>query len=195
MRLHYTPLSLLPLLSLASAQQPTTSDPPTPTGTATLEPSWSWIRAVETPYYHSYLQSQPTQTPGAAHLAKNTNAGQFNVIDGQLVYNTGADKKPLYMNVEHRADEQQRKLQTWFNATKNEYGAFAFQGDALTWEADDFERPNTAAWYVCQEDKVFVNTGAYLDKTPEGCSDQTVSSPVFSLYLFVMLLLLLCVGC
>ena len=80
------------------------------------------------------------------------------------------------MNVENPADKTQRKLETKFAKEKNAYGTFAFQGDTLTWHTDDIKRPNEAAWLVCAKQQVFVNTGAYGYMTPEGCSDQTVSS-------------------
>lgn len=108
-------------------------------------------------------------------------AGQFNIVDGQLVYNTGSGTTDaLYMNVEDPTDKTQRALATWFNATENTYGTFAFSGDTVTWTDPDVERPNTAAFYVCPdnstaENALFVNTGAYLYETPSGCYDVDVS--------------------
>ncbi|KAL1867825.1 hypothetical protein VTK73DRAFT_3967 [Phialemonium thermophilum] len=126
--------------------------------------------------YPRYLQSKPTGTPGYAYLDTNTGAGQFNIKDGQLVYNRGANEDPLYMNVEDPADKTQRKLQTWFNQTKNAYGTFAFQGDTVTWTVADINRPNTAAWLVCEDQELYINTGAYLYQTPPGCVDETIHS-------------------
>ncbi|GAB1218223.1 hypothetical protein ATERTT37_007476 [Aspergillus terreus] len=157
------------LLAQAWAQTPTA----TTTALPTLASGWYWIRAVETPNYHKYLQAKPTATPGPAYLDDGANAGQFNIVDGQLVYNVDP---PLYMHVENSADKTQRVLKTWFNTTKSDYGAFAFQGDALTWSVADINRQNTAAWYVCEEQELFINTGAYLYDTPDGCADQTVCS-------------------
>lgn len=112
-------------------------------------------------------------------------AGQFNIIDGQLVYYTGASSAPLYMWVEDPTDKTQRALATWFNSTKSTYGNFSFSGDTVTWTDPDVARPNTAAFYVCPgngttdatgENALFVNTGAYLYETPSGCYDIDVST-------------------
>lgn len=63
-----------------------------------------------------------------------------------------------------------------FEAAKNAYGVFAFQGDTLVWSAADIARPNLAAWLVCEGREVFVNTGAFLYDTPAGCFDHTIHS-------------------
>ncbi|KAJ9134115.1 4-O-methyl-glucuronoyl methylesterase [Pleurostoma richardsiae] len=136
----------------------------------TLLPGWYWIRAVESPYFHSYLQTLPTGTPGFAVMTSYTSAGQFNIVDGQLIYNTGGISR-LYMNVEDPADKTQRVLKTWFNETQNAYGSFTFSGDTVTWTDPDVARPNAAAFYVCGEDDLYINTGAYLYQTPSGCWD------------------------
>jgi hypothetical protein len=111
-----------------------------------------------------------------ALLSKPSSAGQFNIISGQLVWHRFGGQPPLYMHVENPADKTQRKLRTWFEATQNTYGTFAFQGDTLTWSVSDINRPNNAAWLVCTGDELFVNTGPFLYQTPEGCFDHTVSS-------------------
>jgi hypothetical protein len=144
----------------------------------TLVSGYYWIRAVESPNYHSYLQAAPTATPSPgpsdAYLLSSNNAGQFNVIGGQLVYNTGSST--LYMGVENPTNKTQRTLETWFNTTENDYGTFAFQGDTLTWNVSDIARPNTAAWLVCGDaGELYINTGAYAYETPDGCYDETVS--------------------
>ncbi|KAL2833064.1 hypothetical protein BJY01DRAFT_239626 [Aspergillus pseudoustus] len=164
------PLFLLALRATAQSTTATTSAP-----LPTLTPDWFFVRAVAEPNFHSYLQTKPTATPSIAYLDSNTNAGQFNIIEGQLVYHTSEDGS-LYMNVENPEDKTQRKLTTWFNTTENAYGEFAFQGDTVTWSVEDIERPNTAAWLVCEEQQIFINTGAYAYETPEGCSDQTIHS-------------------
>lgn len=102
-------------------------------------------------------------------------AGQFNIVGGQLVQTRGDGVAPLYMNVEDPVDKTQRKLQTWFDTAQNSYGTFAFQGDTVTWSAPDIDRPNTAAWLVCEDQRLYVNTGAYAYNTPAGCADETVS--------------------
>jgi hypothetical protein len=93
------------------------------------------------------------------------------------------------MHVENPTDKTQRKLKTWFSAERNTYGTFAFQGDTLVWSVEEIKRPNTAAWLVCKGDELFVNTGAFLYQTPEGCFDHTVSfSFVFPFFFFLFFL-------
>ncbi|KAH6645242.1 hypothetical protein BKA67DRAFT_106893 [Truncatella angustata] len=160
----------------------TTSDSSQPASTTTAAPKtlvsgYYWVRAVESPNFHSYLQAAPTTTPspgpGDAYLRSEDAAGQFNVIDGQLVYYTGGEL--MYMGVENPTNKSQRALETWFKTTENDYGTFAFQGDTLTWTVDDISRPNTAAWLVCgDEGQLFINTGAYAYQTPDGCADETI---------------------
>ncbi|GAP91615.2 putative carbohydrate-binding module family 1 protein [Rosellinia necatrix] len=152
----------------------------------TLQSGYYWVRAVASPNYHSYLQAAPTATPspgpGDAYLLPASGAGQFNVVDGQLVYNNpgaGSSGELLYMWVEDAADKTQRTLRTWFDAAPNPYGAFAFQGDTLAWTVADIPRPNAAAWLVCAADgvgRLYINTGAYAYDTPSGCADQTIHS-------------------
>lgn len=148
---------------------------PTPT---TLQAGQYWIRAVESPNFHQYLQTIPANTPGVATLNNYTTAGQFNIVDGQLVEYTGSDgAAPLYLNVAQPANltSPPRTLATTFNATKNGFGTFAFQGDAVTWSTTDFQRQNVAAWLVCANQSLWINTGAYGYQTPSGCVDETVS--------------------
>ncbi|KAI8628196.1 hypothetical protein F5Y19DRAFT_486210 [Xylariaceae sp. FL1651] len=140
----------------------------------TLQSGWYWIRAVVQPNYHKYLQTKPANAAGTAILESYKTAGQYNVIDGQLVANTGTGGAPLYLSVEKPTDFTQRTLATWFNSTKNEFGTFAFQGDALTWSTPEVKRQNLAAWLVCAKQALFINTGAYAYQTPSGCADQTI---------------------
>ncbi|KAK4173747.1 hypothetical protein QBC36DRAFT_219953 [Triangularia setosa] len=149
---------------------------PTPT---TLQSGWYWIRAVATPNYRSYLQPQPTSTPvpRAAVLANSNTAAQFQLASGQLIQNNFANSPNLYLNVENPADKTQRRLKTWFDTTPNAYGTFGWQGDTLIWTVSDINRPNSAAWLVCGDNKeVFINTGAFLWDTPAGCFDHTIHS-------------------
>jgi hypothetical protein len=149
----------------------------------TLLPDWYWIRGVESPYFHSYLQALPTR-PGTALLHSYLTTGQFNIVGGQLVYNTATGAggaPPLYLNVEDPADKTQRALATTFETTKNTYGSCAFSGDTVTWTDPDVARPNAAAFYMCPgksasgENALYINTGAYLYQRPRGCYDVDVS--------------------
>lgn len=76
-----------------------------------------------------------------------------------------------------------------WSETKNDYGTFAWQGDGLTWTHPDINRPNTMAWYVCEEQNMFINLGPYLYDTPAGCADQTVSCSILAFNLFQISLL------
>lgn len=115
-------------------------------------------------------------------MDSSSTAGQFNIIDGQFVYNTGSGTTgALYMWVEDPSDKSQRTLKTWFNTTENTYGSFAFSGDTVTWADPDVSNRNEGAFYVCPgnltgaENALFVNTGAYAYETPSGCYDVDVS--------------------
>lgn len=170
------PTSIRSTIFDSSPGAPSATAVPSNPNPTVLEPGWYWVRAVAAPNFHKYLQggsSSATSSNQTALLEDHTTAGQFNIIDGQLVFNTKPSQ--LYLNVENPADKTQRKLKTWFSTTKNAYGTFKFQGDTLTWSVADIKRPNEAAWLVCTGQEVFINTGAYLYQTPAGCADQTVS--------------------
>ncbi|KAH8911547.1 hypothetical protein BR93DRAFT_943482 [Coniochaeta sp. PMI_546] len=174
----YTPEAQMPASKRAVEAQaqaqaaiPQTAQAPSPT---TLVKGQYWIRAVASPNFHKYLQTKPANEPGVAILGSSKTAGQFSVVSGQLVEYTGAGTPPLYLNVEKPADFTQRALKTWFNTTQNAFGTFVFQGDALTWSAAEVKRQNLAAWLVCKDQALFINTGAYAYQTPAGCADQTI---------------------
>jgi hypothetical protein len=156
---------------------------PSPT---TLQPGAYWIRAVVPPNYHKYLQTKPANVPGTAILDSHTTAGQFNIEDGQLVNKVSSP--PLYLWVEEPADKANppRTLATFFNATRNPFGSFAWQGDTLTWSVASIKRQNVAAWLVCANQALFVNTGAYGYQTPAGCADQTVGIFFFFSFSFFL---------
>jgi hypothetical protein len=152
------------------AQQALNAGTPSPTMLKTGE---YWIRAVASPHFHEYIQTSPQNDIGTALLGSYKNAGQYNIVSGQLV-SAGSDT-PYYLHVEKPTDLTQRKLATWFNTTKNDYGTFAWSGDALTWSVPEIKRQNLAAWLCCEKNALFINTGAYAYQTPAGCADQTVS--------------------
>ncbi|KAH8896321.1 hypothetical protein GQ53DRAFT_778961 [Thozetella sp. PMI_491] len=174
-------LAVISALTLITKATTTTRTPDnTASGTATLVSGYSWIRAVESPYSHSYLQPGPTATPSSgfsdAYLGPASMAGQFRVADGQVQYYTGnVSGQVLYLGVEDANNKSQRALETWFDATANIYGTFSLAGDTLTWTADDLTRPNPAAWYVCGgEGQLYINTGDYGYNAPSGCVDETI---------------------
>ncbi|PKS07358.1 hypothetical protein jhhlp_005960 [Lomentospora prolificans] len=152
-----------PLPAPAQAGDPTPSQ---------LQDGQLWIRAVTAPHFHDYLQTNPQNEPGVAILGPKGSAGQYNIVDGQLISGGSADK--LYLHVEKPDDLTQRKLATWFNTTQNEFGTFEFNGDAVVWSTPEVRRENLAAWLACEENALFINTGAYAYNTPAGCSDHTI---------------------
>lgn len=159
-----------------TAKPSTTTTPPTGgSGPGNvLQPNWLWIRAVEAPNFHKYLQTSPTYSTGTALMADYTTAGQFQITAaGQLVENIGGGAQ-LYANVAPRSGTEQT-LAVSFSASPNTYGTFAFQGDAVTWTVAGISRPNTAAWFVCTGQALFINLGNYLSgNAPAGCADETI---------------------
>ncbi|TVY24914.1 Endo-1,4-beta-xylanase D [Lachnellula hyalina] len=153
---------------------PTSSSGSSPTngpGT-TLQTGYYWIRAVEDPNFHKYLQTSPEYTPGTALLADYTTAGQFQIVDGQLVeLITGG---LLYAVVEPQANSTVSKLSLSFGTEMNTYGTFAFSGDAVQWSIPSISRPNLSAWLVCENQTLWINLGAYAYMTPAGCADETI---------------------
>jgi len=136
------------------------------------------LTTVVAPNFHKYMQTKPLYATGAALLADYTTAGQFQVTaDGQLVQLVsapGAAVKLLYAVVSETRYVNDKSLSVNFSTTKNTYGQFAWQGDTLTWSAAGVSRPNTAAWYVCTGQQLYINLGSYLYQTPAGCADQTI---------------------
>lgn len=124
------------------------------------------------------MQSKPLYATGAAVLGDYTTAGQFQVVDGQLVQLvSGPGEKPeklLYGIVSETRYINNKSLSVTWSETKNSYGKFAFNGDGLTWTVSGVSRPNAAAWYVCSGQQMYINLGDYLYGTPSGCADQTI---------------------
>lgn len=138
----------------------------------TLQAGYYWIRAVEAPNFHKYLQTAPEYTTGIALMGDYTTAGQFNIVNGQLVeLITGG---LLYAVVSPQSNSTETKLAVTFSKSQNTYGTFAFSGDAVTWTIPSISRPNTAAWLVCTGQQLFINLGPYDYNTPAGCADETV---------------------
>ncbi|KAI5799115.1 hypothetical protein DFH27DRAFT_591316 [Peziza echinospora] len=142
----------------------------------TLLKDWLWIRAVAAPNFHKYLQGEVPRTVGPAVLNSYLTAGQFNIVDGKLVQLISTSASPatlLYASVTPRVGTEM-KLQVQWTTTPSSYGTFSFSGDTLQWTVAGIDRPNAAAWLVCESQHLYVNLGAYLYNTPAGCFDQTI---------------------
>jgi len=138
----------------------------------TLQSGYYWIRAVESPNFHQYLQTSPEYAAETAILDSYTTAGQFQIVSGQLVELISGGL--LYLNVAPQTNTSETKLPVTFATTQNTYGTFAFSGDAVQWSIASIDRPNLSAWLVCANQQLFINLGAYDYDTPSGCADETI---------------------
>jgi hypothetical protein len=125
------------------------------------------------------MQSSPLYSASPAILGSHTTAGQFKITsDGQLAQLvSGPGETPekfLYAVVNETRVINDKSLAVSFSEEKNAYGAFAWNGDGLVWSVEGVQRPNAAAWYVCQGQRMYINLGNYLYQTPSGCADQTI---------------------
>lgn len=111
---------------------------------------------------------------GVAVLDDASTAGQFTLVDGQLILDTGSGDLYAIVGTEVIGTGSGR-LAVTLSTEQNAYGAFKWSGDALQWSVDGLTRPNESAWLVCEGQELFVNLGSYAYLTPEGCADQTVS--------------------
>jgi len=146
-------------------------------GTATLAPGYSFIRAVEDPNFHQYLQSEVLGTASPAVLGVYTQAAQFQVVNGQLIQNAGGTN--LYAIVEPPANSTVTKLGMHWATTPDTLGTFVFSGDSLDWSSPTVTRQQTNAWLVCPTGtvlNVYLNLGAYDYMTPAGCADETLNA-------------------
>lgn len=112
--------------------------------------------------------------PGTAILDSYTTAGQFQIVNGQLVELVPGGQ--LYANVEEQVDANIVKLAVTFKTTQNTYGRFSYNKYALEWSVATINRPDLSAWLVCDNQQLFLNLGPVADNTPAGCVDQTVSN-------------------
>ncbi|KAI5841985.1 hypothetical protein DFP73DRAFT_118548 [Morchella snyderi] len=141
---------------------------------ATLLPNYYWIRAVVDPNFHKYLQSSTLRTASDAVLNDASTAGQFNIVNGQLVQLIDTAGTLLYAHVTPQTDTSVTKLLVTWGTTPDTYGTWAFSGDTTTWSTPGITRQNNAAFLVCEEQRVYINLGAYAYLTPAGCADQTI---------------------
>ncbi|KAF3941457.1 hypothetical protein ABW19_dt0209179 [Dactylella cylindrospora] len=163
--------------ALSTTRLSSTAPQPTTGGLgpgSTLISPYIWIRAVVSPYYHKYLQSEVLRSPGSAVLGDYTTAGQFDVVNGQLVQLIDTSGTLLYGYIEEKTSDSQTKLQLTWGTTPSSYGTFAWSGDALLWSHPSVSRQNNGAWLICESAKVYANLGAYGYMTPAGCSDATI---------------------
>lgn len=170
------------IMTTTASAQPSATAPPssgTPAGTGpgtTLQTGYYWIRAVAAPNFHKYMQTSPLYSTGSALLGDYTTAGQFQIVNDQLVQLVSAPgeaTKLLYGVVSETRYINDNSLSVTFSETKNTFGKFVWSGDGLQWSAASVTRPNNGAWYVCSG-KLYVNLGNYLYQTPAGCADQTI---------------------
>ncbi|KAF8645814.1 hypothetical protein AX16_007557 [Volvariella volvacea WC 439] len=158
---------------------PGTSTPTTtsPGGQETLVPGYSFIRAVEAPHFHKYLQSETLHSAGDAVLGEPATAAQFQITNGQLIQAAGSGKS-LYAVVEPRANSTVMKLKMSWSETPATSGTFRFSGDTVEWSNPSISRPQNNAWLVCPDAAgnldLYVNLGPYAYQTPAGCADETI---------------------
>ncbi|KAF9563845.1 hypothetical protein CPC08DRAFT_705760 [Agrocybe pediades] len=145
-------------------------------GSSTLVPGNSFIRAVEDPNFHKYLQSEVLGTASDAVLGEPSNAGQFQITGGQLIQ--VSSPMMLYAIVEPRANSTVNKLKVTWSTTPATSGTFVFSGDTVEWSDPSITRPQNNAWLVCPDaagnKDLYVNLGAYSYMTPAGCADETI---------------------
>ncbi|KAJ3722438.1 carbohydrate-binding module family 1 protein [Lentinula raphanica] len=161
--------------SATSSSGGSTSTSTAPVATSTLLPGNSFIRSVEEPYFHYYLQSITPGNATAAIMGSYTSAAQFQVTDGQLIQES---TPPLYAIVEDRANSSVMTLAVSWSTTPATSGTFDFSGDTIEWSIPTIDRPQLNAWYVCPDSEgnnlLFVNLGYYDYETPTGCADETI---------------------
>jgi len=145
-------------------------------GSSTLQAGYSFIRAVEDPNFHQYLQSEVLNTASDAVLGSPSTAAQFQITGGQLIQNAAG--KNLYAIVESRANSTVNKLKVSWSTTPAASGTFVFSGDTVEWSTPSITRPQNNAWLVCPDAAgnklLYVNLGAYDYMTPAGCADETI---------------------
>jgi len=145
--------------------------------TSTLLPGNLWIRAVEDPNFHHYLQSSTSGTASTAVFGSYLTAAQFQLNGGQVEQQL-ADGTVLYLTVLPSSNASATYLGTTFTAVPNGWGAFSFSGDGLNWTADNVTRSNTGAFLACgggSAPTVNINLGPYGYMTPAGCADETLN--------------------
>lgn len=103
----------------------------------TLEEGYYWIRAVQDPYFHFYLQTDPLYSATTALMGDHTTAGQFQITDGQLEALIDTDGSVLYLNP-GEGNGTSTQLPVTFKKTKSALGAFEWQGMYRTFPTHRF---------------------------------------------------------
>lgn len=93
----------------------------------TLQEGYYWIRAVQEPYFHFYLQTDPLYSATTALMGDHTTAGQFQITDGQLEALIDTDGTVLYLNPD-KANGTSTQIPVTFKETKSPLGTFEWQG-------------------------------------------------------------------
>ncbi|OBT75427.1 hypothetical protein VF21_05692 [Pseudogymnoascus sp. 05NY08] len=163
----------------APASTPTTATSTPLPPAATLTPNNLWIRAVEEPNYHAYLQSSSS---GVAVLGSASSAAQFIFNGGRIILLDASTAlralvHPEVIGAENGTAGRLAVTFVEWGSGEADYGGFLYKGDTLMWRNLGLAvpRPDESAWLVCGGGEVFVNLGAAGEGTPEGCVDQTVS--------------------
>ncbi|PVF93227.1 hypothetical protein CPB86DRAFT_128148 [Serendipita vermifera] len=145
------------------------------TAGGTLISGNSFIRGVESPYFHYYLQSEVVGTASDAVLGSPSTAAQFQIVSGQLIQNPQGTK--LYAQVA-AYNSGDKKLKVTWSTTPGTFGSFTWSGDTVEWSAASVSRPQNNAWLICADEAghndVYINLGPYSYQTPAGCADQTI---------------------
>jgi len=174
---------------IPGAAPPTTNPPSTgggtpsstssaPSGTATLLPNHLWIRAVEAPNFHKYLQSKTVGGVGDAVIGSPSTAAQLNIVSGQLVQYLSSGST-LYAQVATAAANTTR-LKVFWSTSPAANVTWSFNGDGVNGVVNGFTQQNTGAFLACNDESadvpnVYLNLGAYAYMTPAGCADETLN--------------------
>ncbi|KAF8589502.1 carbohydrate-binding module family 1 protein [Ramaria rubella] len=147
-------------------------------GTATLQPNHLWIRAVEDPNFHKYLQSQSVGSTGDAVIGSPSTAAQLNIVSGQLIQYL-ASGSSLYAQVATAAANTTR-LKVFWSTNPATNVTWSFDGDAVNGVVAGATQSNTGAFLACNDvsadaPNVYLNLGAYDYMTPANCADETLN--------------------
>lgn len=144
---------------------------------STLQSGYLWLRSVESPTFHEYVQSSTLCNPSDGVVGPYTTAANVQIVNGQLTQLVSTTGSLLYAHIVNSTATD--KLQLIWSTTQNTFGTFSWSGDALDWSVSTINRPNVGAWLVCTtstgETQVWANLGNYGYMTPAGCTDTTLN--------------------